>query len=103
MVSDVQLAQCLYRDLLFRKFCHLELGTTVPEASTLGRFRNKLVKHDLWDQLLGEINRQLEAKNIIMTEGRINIIDKVNGEAREGALGYKVNGEAREGALGYDE
>jgi len=103
VVSDVQLAQCLYRDLLFRKFCHLELGTTVPEASTLGRFRNKLVEHDLWDPLLGEINRQLEAKNIIMTEGRINIIDKVNGcgTAKEGALGYKVNGAAKEGALGH--
>ncbi|MCK5893967.1 MAG: transposase [Endozoicomonadaceae bacterium] len=25
-LSDVQLTQCLYRDLLFRKFCHLELG-----------------------------------------------------------------------------
>jgi IS5 family transposase len=69
--------------LLFRKFCHLELGTTVSEASTLGRFRNKLVEHDLWEPLLGEINRQLVAKNIIMTEGRINIIDKVNGAARE--------------------
>ena len=36
-LSDVQLAQCLYRDLLFRKFCHLELGANVPEASTIGR------------------------------------------------------------------
>ena len=26
-LSDVQLSQCLYRDLLFRKFCHLELGS----------------------------------------------------------------------------
>ncbi|HCO96036.1 MAG TPA: hypothetical protein DIU00_19200 [Phycisphaerales bacterium] len=46
-MSDVQLAQCLYRDLLFRQLCHLELGLTVPEASILGRFRNKLVEHDL--------------------------------------------------------
>ena len=45
--SDVQLSQCLYRDLLFRKFCQLELGGDVPEASTLGRFRNQLVEHDL--------------------------------------------------------
>ncbi len=37
-LSDVQLAQCLYRDLLFWKFCHLELGDNVPEASTTGRF-----------------------------------------------------------------
>ncbi len=28
--------------------------------------------------------------------------EKVNDEAREGALGYKVNGEAREGALGHE-
>ena len=74
-LSDVQLSQCLYRDLLFRKFCHLELGGDVPEASTLGRFRNKLVEQGLWERLLGEINRQLEVKNIILTQGRINIID----------------------------
>ena len=36
-LSDVQLAQALYRDLLFRKFCRLELGGNVPEASTLWR------------------------------------------------------------------
>ncbi|MDP0563016.1 MAG: transposase [Candidatus Endonucleobacter sp. (ex Gigantidas childressi)] len=56
-----------YRDLLFCKFCHLELGGAVPEASTFGRFRTLFVEHRLWDQLLAEINRQLEAKNIIMS------------------------------------
>ena len=94
-LSDVQLAQSLYRDLLFRKFCHLELGATVPEASTLGRFRNKLVEHDLWDQLLGEINRQLEAKNIIMTEGRINIIDATPVEAAQSGPGKGKDGQAK--------
>lgn len=94
-LSDVQLAQCLYRDLLFRKFCHLELGANVPEASTLGRFRNRLVEHDLWDQLLGEINRQLEAKNIIMTEGRINIIDATPVEAAQSGPGKGKDGQAK--------
>ena len=46
-LSDVQLSQYLYRDLLFRKFCHLELGGDVPEASTLGRFRNQLGPVDI--------------------------------------------------------
>jgi len=49
------------------------LGGEVPDASTIGRFRQKLVEHDLWEVLLGEVNRQLEAKRIIMTKGRINI------------------------------
>ena len=77
----------MYRDLLFRKFCHLELGGHVPEASTLGRFRNQLVEHDLWERLLGEVNRQLEAKNIILTEGRINIIDATPVEAAQSGSG----------------
>ena len=80
-LSDVQLSQWLYCDLLFRKFCHLELGGDVPEASTLGRFCNQLVEHDLWERLLGEINRQLEAKSIILTQGRLNIIDATPVEA----------------------
>lgn len=93
-LSDVQLSQCLYRDLLFRKFCRLELGSDVPEASTLGRFRSRLVEHDLWDQLLGEINRQLEAKNIIMSEGRINIIDATPIEAAQSGSGNGKEGKS---------
>jgi IS5 family transposase len=72
-LSDVQLAQCLYRDLLFRKFCHLELTANVQESSTLGRFLTKLVKQNLWQILFKELNRQLEDKNIIITKGQINI------------------------------
>jgi len=86
-LSDAQLAQCLYRDLLFRKFCRLELGGEVPEASTIGRFRSQLVEHDLWERLLSEINRQLEAKNIITTKGRINIIDATPVEAAQSGPG----------------
>jgi len=95
-LSDVQLSQSLYRDLLFRKFCHLELASPAPEASTLGRFRNELVKHDLWERLLGEINRQLEAKNIIMTQGRINIIDATPIEAAQSGPG-KSKAKGKEG------
>ena len=46
-LSDVQLSQCLSRDLPFRWFCRLALGGGVPDATTLGRFRSRLAKHDL--------------------------------------------------------
>lgn len=94
-LSDVELAQTLFRDLLFRKFCHLELGGNVPDATTIGRFRQKLVEHDLWEVLLGEVNRQLEAKRIIMTEGRINIIDATPVEAAQSGPGKGVNGQPK--------
>ncbi len=91
-LSDRELAQCLFRDLLFRKFCRFELGGDVPEASTLGCFRNQLMEHELWDRLLGEINRQLEAKNIIMSKGRINIIDATPIEAARSGNGNGKDG-----------
>ena len=59
----------------------------MPEASTLGRFRTQLVKQELWEVLLAEINDQLSAKNIIMTEGRINIIDATPVEAAQSGPG----------------
>ena len=94
-LSDVELAQTLFRDLLFRKFCHLELGGDVPDASTIGRFRQKLVEHNLWEVLLGEVNLQLEQKHIIMTEGRINIIDATPVEAAQSGTGKGADGQAK--------
>jgi IS5 family transposase len=42
----------------------LELNGDVPEASTLSRFGNQLAEQDLSEQLLGETNRQLDAKTL---------------------------------------
>ncbi len=94
-LSDEQLGACLARDLLFRRFCRLELTGSIPDPTTLGRFRTKLVEHDLWDRLLGEVNRQLEKKHIIMTEGRINIIDATPIEAAQSGSGKGKDGQPK--------
>ena len=91
-LSDVQLSQCLCRDLLFRRFCRLEFGGGVPDATTLGRFRSRLVKHDLWELLLGEVNRQLEEQGIVMVRGRINIIDATPVEAARSGRARRKDG-----------
>ena len=102
-LSDEQLGACLARDLLFRRFCHLELSGSIPDPTTLGRFRTKLVEHDLWEKLLGEVNRQLEQKHIIMTEGRINIIDATPIEAAQSGPGNrKSKGQEKSGKATKD-
>ncbi len=56
-LSDVELSQCLYRDLLFRKFCHLELGGDVPEAFYTGTGSATSLSNTICGSgLLGEIN-----------------------------------------------
>jgi IS5 family transposase len=93
-LSDVELSHTLFHDLLFSKFCRLELGSDVPDATTIRRFCQQLVEHGLWDILLGEVNRQLEAKHIIMTEGHINIIDATPVEAAQSGHGKDANDES---------
>ena len=93
-LSDVRLSQCLYRDLPFRRFCRLELGGGVPDATTLGRLRSRLVKHDVWELLLGEVNRQLEERRIVTTEGRISIVDATPVEAARSGRGKGKDGAA---------
>jgi IS5 family transposase len=101
-LSDEQLASSLARDLLFRRFCRLELSSDIPDATTLGRFRQQLVEYDLWEKLLGEVNRQLEEKHIIMSEGRINIIDATPVEAAQSGPGNGVDGgPTKDGEAGW--
>lgn len=51
----------------------------------MGQFRQQLVAENLWEKLLGE-------KQIIMTEGRINIIDATPVEAAQSGPGKGVDG-----------
>ena len=58
-LSDVKLEAQLARDLMFRKFCRLELDGGVPQASTIGRFRIALEQSGRMEAVLTEINAQL--------------------------------------------
>jgi IS5 family transposase len=87
-LSDPKLERLLVRDLLFRRFVGLSLGDSVPDHSSIWRFRQLLEKQGLMDSLLAEINRQLSIQGVYILAGEISIIDKVNGVARESALGY---------------
>ena len=101
--SDVRSSQCPYRDLPFRRFRRPGSGGGVPDATTLGRFRSRLAGHDLWELLPGGADRQLEEQHIVMTGGRINIVDATPvGAARSGRDKRKGGAAARDPEAGPD-
>ena len=57
--------------LFFRRFVGLGMEDAAPDSTTVYRFRNTLVEADLYDAVLGEINRQLEEKGVIVKRGAI--------------------------------
>lgn len=74
-LSDPKLEEQLARDLLFRRFVGLGLSDSVPDHSTLWRFRNNPGMEKLQDAILAEINEQLAEKSLYIKAGAISIVD----------------------------
>lgn len=74
-LSDPALEKSLARDLMFRRFAGIGLAHSIPDHSTIWRFRNLLEAEGLYNTLLQEINTQLQAHNLIIQQGEVSIID----------------------------
>ena len=81
-LGDEALEKQLARDLVFKRFVDLSLDERVPDHSTIWRFRNRLEDEGLFEQLLNEINDQLAAQSLIITQGTVSIVDATVIEAK---------------------
>ena len=81
-LSDPALEEALNDRLSFRHFVGLSLSDPVPDHSTLSRFRKVLVEQHLGERLLAEVNRQLEAKGLILKRGTLVDASLVAANAR---------------------
>ena len=53
----------------FRRFCGFSLEENTPDETTIWRFREAAVAAGVLEAAFGEINRQLEAKGLILKKG----------------------------------
>lgn len=68
-LSERELEEALADRLSFRRFVGLGLEESVPDHSTLNRFRNELVRLGLYEKLFAELDRQLEAAGVMLKRG----------------------------------
>jgi IS5 family transposase len=82
-LSDEALEKQIARDLMFRRFIDLSLSESVPDHSSIWRFRQLLNTENLLEPLLEQINTHLEQNSVIISVGSINIIDATVIEAKQ--------------------
>lgn len=109
-LSDPALEAAIADRISFRRFAGLSLHDPTPDHSTLWRFRQELAQDGLVDRLFDEINRQLEAQNLIIKRGtlvdaslvaaRANPPRKSRGEPAEAPAKPSADGDARWGRKG---
>jgi transposase, IS5 family len=81
-LSDPALEAQMRDRLSFRRFAGLSLSDRTPDHATLWRFRQELSTDGLIDRLLEEINRQLDARGLILREGTLVDATFVQARAR---------------------
>jgi transposase, IS5 family len=70
-LSDPALEAAIADRLSFRRFVGLSLHDRTPDHSTLWRVRQELARGGLIDKIFEEINRQFEAKRLILKQGTL--------------------------------
>jgi len=74
-LSDPQMEFALKDRLSVIKFAGFSISDSVPDHSTINRFRNELCRLKLYDKLLKELNSQLSMKGFKVSERKEKIID----------------------------
>jgi len=70
-LSDPGLEEALQDRLSFRRFCGLELDEATPDETTICRFRQAAAKKGVMQACFEEVNRQLDAKGLIVRKGTL--------------------------------
>ena len=71
-LSDEGLEAAVDDRLSFRRFAGIPLSESVPDHSSVWRFREELAKRDLAERLLAEVNRKLAAKARSLRRGTLS-------------------------------
>jgi IS5 family transposase len=91
-LSDPGLEEALSDRLSFRRFVGLALADPVPDHSTLSRFRSELTRRGLAEPLLAELNRQLDARGLMVKTGTLIDASLVRADGRRPRTDAPVEG-----------
>ena len=71
-LADEALEDALYDSQAMREFVGIDLGReSVPDATTLLKFRRLLEQHDLTSAILAEVNAHLSERGLLMRQGTV--------------------------------
>ena len=70
-LSDPELEDQVNDRLSFQKFAGIDYSTSVPDYTTIWRFKERLIEHKLMDKLFKLINSFIEAKGLFVKKGTL--------------------------------
>jgi len=70
-LSDPALEDALIDRMSFQRFLNISFDIELPDFTTIWRFRERLIKADLLDEIFTSILQQLDKRNLILRKGTL--------------------------------
>lgn len=70
-LSDPMTEELIHDRISFRKFLDIKDEDTIPDETTICKFRNALIKNNLLESIFEEVKKEMIAKNLILNEGTL--------------------------------
>ena len=70
-LSDPGMEEAFFDTPLYREFAQLDAFGRLPDESTIGRFRHRLEKHKLAEQILTTVNEILTQRGLLLKAGTV--------------------------------
>lgn len=103
-LSDIKTENLVNDSLSAMRFCKLSLEDSVPDHSTLSRFRTELTVNNGMDKILNAFNKQLEKHNLIVKTG-VKVDASITETLRKpkGSIRYEIAEDRKEDEVPEDE
>lgn len=92
-LSDQPLESQLARDLLFRRFVGIGLDDSIPDYSSIWRFRQKISAEGRLEFLFDRLNQGLTEAGLLIKQGQVSIIDASVIDAKQSRPNKGADGE----------
>lgn len=70
-LSDPMTEELIHDRISFRKFLDIKEEDTIPDETTICKFRNALIKENLLESIFLEVKQIMMSKNLILNEGTL--------------------------------
>jgi len=70
-LSDPMTEELIHDRISFRKFLDIKEEDTIPDETTICKFRNALIKNNLLESIFLEVKKSMIQKNLILNEGTL--------------------------------
>lgn len=70
-LSDPMTEELIHDRISFRKFLDIKDEDTIPDETTICKFRKALIRENLMEMIFNQVKSQMMEKNLILNEGTL--------------------------------